>query len=39
MGPGWEKPTQDITHLLDTIVDVIPAPEVEEGTLQFELLH
>ncbi len=31
------KPTQDITHLLDTIVDVIPAPEVKEGTLQMQI--
>ena len=37
MGPSWEKPTQDITHLLDTIVDVIPAPEVKEGTLQMQI--
>ena len=37
MGPSWEKPTRDITHLLDTIVDVIPAPEVKEGTLQMQI--
>ena len=37
MGPNWEKPTQDITHLLDKIVDVIPAPEVKEGTLQMQI--
>ena len=37
MGPSWEKPTQDITHLLDTIVDVIPSPEVNEGTLQMQI--
>ena len=35
MGPDWKNPTQDITYLLDVIVDEIPAPEVKEGTPQM----
>lgn len=37
MGPDWQNPTEDITYLLDTIVDTIPAPEVEEGSLQMQI--
>ena len=35
MGEDWQKPTQDITYLLDKIVEVIPAPKVIEGTTQM----
>lgn len=35
MGPDWKNPTDNITHLLDTIIDVIPAPEVNEGSPQM----
>jgi len=35
MSLDWRKPTGDITPLLDTILDVIPAPEVIEGTPQM----
>ena len=35
MSLDWEKPTNDITPLLDTILDVIPAPPVVEGTPQL----
>ena len=35
MGPDWQSPTSDITHLLDTIIDEIPAPQVNEGTPQM----
>ncbi len=35
MGPDWKQPTGDITYLLDTIVETIPAPQVLEGTLQM----
>ncbi|MBR6338751.1 MAG: translational GTPase TypA [Alloprevotella sp.] len=31
MGADWQQPTQDITYLLDQIVDVIPAPTQPEG--------
>ncbi len=35
MSLDWKKPTTDITPLLDTILDVIPAPPVVEGTPQM----
>ncbi|HCP40647.1 MAG TPA: translational GTPase TypA, partial [Cryomorphaceae bacterium] len=37
MGPDWQNPTEDITYLLDSIVDTIPAPEVSEGSLQMQI--
>lgn len=35
MSTDWKKPTDNITPLLDTILDVIPAPRVVEGTPQM----
>ena len=35
MGPDWNKPTSDISYLLDTIIEHIPAPKVEPGNLQM----
>lgn len=35
MSLDWRKPTTDITALLDTILEVIPAPEIKEGTPQM----
>lgn len=35
MSDDWKKPTQDITPLLDAIVEYIPAPQVLEGTPQM----
>jgi len=35
MSKDWKKPTQDISVLLDTILEEIPAPEVREGTPQM----
>ncbi len=35
MSTDWRKPTDNITPLLDTILEVIPAPEVVEGTPQL----
>lgn len=35
MSYDWKQPTNDITALLDTILEVIPAPEVKEGTPQM----
>ena len=35
MSRDWKKPTNDITALLDTIIDVIPAPAHNEGTPQM----
>ena len=35
MGPDYNKPTSDITYLLDTILKTIPAPKQLEGTPQM----
>lgn len=35
MSLDWKKETSDITALLDTIIEVIPAPEHKEGTPQM----
>ena len=35
MSTDWKKPTSDITALLDTILEEIPAPELREGTPQM----
>ncbi|MBE6298883.1 MAG: translational GTPase TypA [Bacteroidales bacterium] len=35
MSLDWRKPTQDITALLDTIIETIPAPKVLEGEPQM----
>ena len=35
MGPDWNTPTSDISYLLDTIIEKIPAPKVEPGNLQM----
>ncbi|MDZ4757711.1 MAG: translational GTPase TypA [Bacteroidota bacterium] len=37
MGPDWQNPTEDITYLLDTIIEYFPAPLVLEGTLQMQV--
>ncbi len=35
MSYDWKEPTEDITALLDTIIEVVPAPEQVEGTPQM----
>ncbi|MCH2082016.1 MAG: translational GTPase TypA [Saprospiraceae bacterium] len=35
MGPDWKNQTDNIYHLLDTIIEYIPEPEVKEGTSQM----
>ena len=35
MSLDWKKPGTDITPLLDTILEVVPAPQVVEGTPQM----
>lgn len=35
MGPDYNKPTEDITYLLDVVLEHIPAPTVLEGTPQM----
>ncbi len=36
-GPDFRTPTEDLSFLMDTIIDVIPAPIVEEGTVQLQI--
>ncbi len=35
MGEDWQTPTDNITYLLDTIINTIPAPEYLDGTPQM----
>ena len=35
MSKDWNEPQEDITVLLDTIIEHIPAPKVKEGTTQL----
>lgn len=37
MGKDWKTPAPDMTALLDTIIEQIPAPKVNEGTLQMQV--
>jgi len=37
MSDDWNKPTEDISFLLDTIIDVVPEPKVAEGSLQMQI--
>ena len=37
MGPDWKTPTDNITFLLDTIVDVIPPAPSNEGLPQMQI--
>lgn len=37
MGPDWKTPTDDITHLLETVISYVPAPNVADGTLQMQI--
>jgi GTP-binding protein len=37
MGPDYKTPTEDITYLLDKIVEVIPSAPQREGTLQIQI--
>jgi GTP-binding protein len=37
MGPDWKNPTQDITYLLDTIIDFFPEAPSLEGSLQMQI--
>src|SRR5688572_13810624 len=35
MSTDWQKPTEDITPLIEGIIEYIPAPEVAEGATQM----
>lgn len=37
MGKDWRNPAEDFTQLLDDIIDQIPAPHVETGTVQMQI--
>lgn len=37
MGADWKTPTQDITYLLDTILEKIPSAPKRQGTLQIQI--
>ncbi len=37
MGPEWDNPQEDITHLLDEIIEHIPTVKPQEGTLQLQI--
>ncbi len=35
MSPDWREPAEDISYLLDTIIQYIPAPKQTKGSLQL----
>jgi GTP-binding protein len=37
MGPDWQQPATDVSYLLDTIIEHIPAAKISEGTLQMRI--
>lgn len=37
MSADWNKPTEDVSFLLDQIIEYIPAPIKQEGTLQMRI--
>jgi GTP-binding protein len=37
MGPDWDEPTEDVSYLLDTILEHIPAKTYQEGSLQLQI--
>ncbi|MGB0929869.1 MAG: translational GTPase TypA [Chitinophagales bacterium] len=37
MAKDWEEPAEDITYLLDEIIEHIPAPKVNEGNTQLQI--
>jgi GTP-binding protein len=37
MGPDWTNPTDSILPLLDAILEHIPEPKIDEGTLQMQI--
>ncbi len=37
MAADWKTPAEDITYLLDTIIETIPAPIFPEGNLQLQI--
>ena len=37
MGPDWKTPTNDVTYLLDTIIEYFDPPKDNPGTLQLQI--
>lgn len=37
MGPDWQKQTEDISHLMDVILEKVPAPVVKEGVPALQI--
>ncbi len=37
MGADWKTETSDVSYLLDTIIEKIPAPKAEKGGLQMQI--
>jgi GTP-binding protein len=37
MSDDWKNPTDNIIHLLDVIIETIPAPKTEQGPLQLQI--
>ena len=37
MGADWDSPTQDVTYLLDTIIEYFKPPAYNPGTLQLQV--
>lgn len=36
-GPDWKTPTNDLTFLMDTIVEKVPSPIIEQGSPQLQI--
>ncbi|HSI76764.1 MAG TPA: translational GTPase TypA [Lunatimonas sp.] len=37
MGPDWKNPNDSIFPLLDAIIEYIPEPKIDQGTLQMQI--
>ncbi|MEO0584513.1 MAG: translational GTPase TypA, partial [Bacteroidota bacterium] len=37
MSDDWQNKTEDISHLMETVLEYVPAPQVEEGTSQLQI--
>ncbi|MFN8293817.1 MAG: translational GTPase TypA [Chitinophagales bacterium] len=37
MGSDWKNPSDDVSYLLDLIIEKIPSPEMREGTIQLQI--
>ncbi|GAA5222151.1 translational GTPase TypA [Membranihabitans marinus] len=37
MGADWQKPADDVSYLLDTVINTIPEPQENQGTVQLQI--